>query len=65
MASIEAAPEPIPAAHLAYRVAVFTTNPRADQSLSTLSLLRRTNLAYANWDYFLLSSAEFGPAVSA
>ena len=65
MASIEAAPEPIPAAHLAYRVAVFTTNPRVDQSLSTLSLLRRTNLAYANWDYFLLSSADFGPAVTA
>jgi hypothetical protein len=50
---------------LAYRVAVFTTNPRPDQSLSTLSLLRRTNLAYANWDYFLLGSGDFGPAVTA
>ena len=65
MASIDAAPEPIPASHLAYRVAVFTTNPRPDQSLSTLSLLRRTNLAYANWDYFLLGSGDFGPAVTA
>merc|ERR1740117_2138892 len=64
MASIDAAPEPIPASHLAYRVAVFTTNPRPDQSLSTLSLIRRTNLAYANWDYFLLGG-DFGPAVSA